>query len=104
NPILVVKGPQGLVLSFSNEHSRGGHFRDYITSVQLLTFPFSMSRCISIWLSTANPLYSARVRSNPILVVKGPQGLVLSFSNEHSRGGHFRDYITSVQLLTFPSR
>src|SRR4029434_8678812 len=57
NPILVVKGPQGLVLSFSNEHSRGGHFRDYITSVQLLTFPFSMSGCISIWRWTANPLW-----------------------------------------------
>src|SRR4029434_5001787 len=70
--------------------------------IQLLTFPFSMSGCISIWRWTANPLCSARVGSNPILVVKGPQGLVLSFSNEHSRGGHFRDYITSVQLLTFP--
>src|SRR4029434_2262150 len=83
--IRVVKGPQGLVLSFSNEHSRGGHFRDYITSVQHLTFPFSMSGCISIWRWTANPLCSARVGSNPILVVKGPQGLVLSFSNEHTR-------------------
>src|SRR4029434_8609140 len=102
NPILVVKGPQRLVLSFSNEHSRGGHFRDHITSVQLFTFPFSMSGCISIWRWTANPLCSARVGSNPILVVKGPQGLLLSFSNEHSRQGHFRDYITSVQLLTFP--
>src|SRR4029434_6875824 len=51
---------------------------------------------------TANPLCAARVGSNPILVVKGPQGFVLSFSNEHSRGGHFRDYITSVQHLTFP--
>src|SRR4029434_8152296 len=85
NPILVVKGPQGLLLSFSNEHSRGGHFRVYITSVQLLTFPFSMSGCISIWRWTANPLCSARVGSNPILVGKGPQGLVLSFSNEHTR-------------------
>src|SRR4029434_10203715 len=92
-----------------------GHFRVYITSVQLLlfhTFPFWMSGCISIWLysdplseevaewlrrCTANPLCSAGVGSNPILVGKGPQGLVLSFSNEHSRGGHFRDYITSVQ-------
>src|SRR4029434_5848596 len=73
-----------LVLSFSNEHSRGGHFRDYITSVPLLTFPFSMSSCISIWRWTANTLCSARVGSNPILVVKGPQGLVLSFSNEHT--------------------
>src|SRR4029434_1693317 len=85
NPILVGKGPQELVLSFSNEHSRGGHFRDYITSVQLLTFSFSMSGCISIWRWTANSMCSARVGSNPILVVKGPQGLVLSFSNEHTR-------------------
>src|SRR4029434_5238216 len=61
NPILVVKGPQGFVLSFSNEHSRGVHFRDYITSVQLLTFPFSMSGCISIWLYSASSMCSARV-------------------------------------------
>src|SRR4029434_4841821 len=82
-----------------------GHFRDYITSVQLLTFhtfPFWMSGCISIWRWTANLLRSERVCAKRIRVVKGPQGLVLSFSNEHSRGGHFRDYITSVQLLTFP--
>src|SRR4029434_4476745 len=72
---IVGKGPQGLVLSFSNEHSRGGHFRDYITSVQLLTVPFSMSGGIFIWRWTANPLCAARVGSNPILVVKGPKGL-----------------------------
>src|SRR4029434_2543714 len=79
NPILVVKGPQGLGVSFSNKHSRGGHFRDYITSVQLLTFPFSMSGCISIWRWTANPLCSARVGSNPILVVKGPSRACVVF-------------------------
>src|SRR4029434_9303446 len=38
------EGPsRACVLSFSNEHSRGGHFRDYITSVQLHTFPFWMA-------------------------------------------------------------
>src|SRR4029434_3966211 len=56
---------------------------------------------VAEWLRrwTANPLCSARVGSNPILVRKGPQVLVLAFSTHHSRGGHFRDYITSVQLL-----
>src|SRR4029434_2677888 len=60
NPILVVKGPQGLVLSLSNEHSRGGHFRDYITSVHLLPFPFWMSGCISIWLYCASSMVRRR--------------------------------------------
>src|SRR4029434_8978880 len=55
-PIIVGKAPTGLVLSFSNEHSRGGHFRDYITSVHLLTFPFWMSGCISIWLYSASSM------------------------------------------------
>src|SRR4029434_4402924 len=54
------------------------------TSPVSSTFPFSMSGCISIWRWTANPLCSASMGSNPILVVKGPQGLVLSFSNEHT--------------------
>src|SRR4029434_7035137 len=61
---------------------------------------------VAEWLRrwTANPLCSARVGSNPILVVKGPQGLVLCFSNEHTRqfyGLHHQCTAPSLPYLPF---
>src|SRR4029434_2162599 len=63
-----------------------GHFRDYITSVHYIPFLdeglyFSLALASTLYVRrvclrrcTANPLCSTRVGSNPILVVKGPQG------------------------------
>src|SRR4029434_5047531 len=64
-----------------------GHFRDYITSVQLLQIRMLIHCALHAWV---------RIPSSSGRALKG-----LCCLSQTSIRGHFRDYITSVQLLTF---